>query len=67
MDIEGVGPDEAKRLIRAAAAGVAELARELELLGLSNQDESLAHAGGLHPIMLVMQETKRDAPHEGAE
>lgn len=59
MRFEEIGPDEAKRLIRAADAGVAELARELEFLGLSNQDESLAHARNLRLMILVMQETDR--------
>lgn len=65
MDIEGIGPDEAKRLTRAAAAGVAELAHELELLGLAERGQSLTGARMIRAVMSILREAERD-PREVA-
>ncbi len=46
----------------AAIVGVATLAHELERLGLSDEQESLADARRLRPIVLALVEAAREDP-----
>lgn len=65
MDIEGIGPDEARRLLGAAAAGDAELAEELERLGLVERDQARTGAHLIRAVMSAMQEAMQATPNAG--
>lgn len=51
-----IGPDEAMEVWLACLCGDAEVALELERLGIADEDDSLEVAGALRPMILEIVE-----------
>ncbi len=60
MGVAEIGPDEAMTLTCAGIVGTAELALELERLGLSDEDDSLLDAARLRPVLLDAVQAARE-------
>lgn len=59
MKPEDLTPDDLMRLGTAAIVGTAMLAHEMELVGISDQDDSLDDARTLRPVVLRAIEDAR--------